>query len=594
MRGKWFNQRRKFSSSITGRIFLYFLVVIILPSVIIGFSSYFISVSILKDKVTEQYKQRVTSITQEIEDGLDTVKSISDIVFLNKAVKNALVYYSSDPNMAIENTKEFQELMSGFSNIGYNDMVEYIEIFGLDENVHIVYDNDNHLIGNPHNNRARHKDSFKEAMILDGKILWKSIGHTTEQRELKLYRVIKDHDFNKVIGFLHIAIDTERLAGFLHSTETDNVSEIIFLDMSNNIITFSGNYINALESKKVYESFIGKNDSITYGTWEGKLIESFYLPYNQWKVVSMISMDALIKDNKKILYVTALSAFVGFVLCSIIWLMLSYKILIPIKTVTEAMKRVKEGNIDITVNVEGRGEIKELCENFNFMIQRISELFVQTIEKNNLIKDKEYKALQAQINPHFLYNTLNSIRWMAIISKENSIKTCIEALSRLLRSTTCKNGTYITVETEISNLKDYIYIQKLAYGNKFDVIWEIDESLIQHRCIRFILQPILENAIFHGIVPKEGIGKIKISLAKEEKSIVFHIKDDGVGMDKETIHNTLTQNSEDKTRFTAIGISNVNERLCISYGENYGIEIESEVGLFTDVKINIPLDLKEE
>lgn len=178
---------------------------------------------------------------------------------------------------------------------------------------------------------------------------------------------------------------------------------------------------------------------------------------------------------------------------------------------------------------------------------------------------------------------------MAILIRADNIKEVTEVLTRLLRSSTNKVGQFITIKEELSILEDYIYIEEIRYKGKFDVHYDVDENLLNYKCIKFILQPLVENAIFHGIEPKEGLGNIWISIYCSESDIVFEVKDDGVGMDKMQI-DKIWQESRDKvTGFSGIGIVNVNERIKLTYGKEYGLFIESEIGEYTKVKTIIPI-----
>jgi two-component system sensor histidine kinase YesM len=222
------------------------------------------------------------------------------------------------------------------------------------------------------------------------------------------------------------------------------------------------------------------------------------------------------------------------------------------------------------------------------MIEKINDLLKQVLDEHIRKKDAEYKALQAQINPHFLYNTLNSIRWMAMIQKADNIKKVVDALGRLLRNCTSKVDEYICIREEIENLKDYIYIEKIAYKNKFQVEWDIDQEVLQYKCIKFILQPFVENSIFHGIQPKEQYGTIWISVKKQNDLIMFSIRDDGVGMAEEQVKDLLSNDIDGIKEFSGIGISNVNERIQMAYGRQGGIFVESKLGEYTNITIKIP------
>ena len=214
-------------------------------------------------------------------------------------------------------------------------------------------------------------------------------------------------------------------------------------------------------------------------------------------------------------------------------------------------------------------------------------------------KDLEYQILQSQINPHFLYNTLNSIKWMATIQNANGIADMTTALARLLKNVSKGTASFITLKEELDLVKDYFLIQQYRYGGSVTIDYQIEsEDLYQCRIHRFSLQPIIENALFHGIEPAKTTGHIIVSaqteLEEDKKILKIDITDNGIGMTQEMI-NKVMQNDTDGVNntefFRHIGISNVNKRIQHDFGPEYGITITSEPLEFTTMSIRIPYQL---
>ena len=206
------------------------------------------------------------------------------------------------------------------------------------------------------------------------------------------------------------------------------------------------------------------------------------------------------------------------------------------------------------------------------------------LQKEMEIKEVQYQKLQAQINPHFLYNTLNSIRWMAIMIKAENIKLAIDAFWSISKYNFETEEKYITVQEEIEILKKYIYLQQIAYKNAFEVKWIFDEDVLKFRCIKFFLQPLVENAIKHGILQSKKIGIIRISIEEKEKEIVFIISDNGTGMDENKKERIF------KDELKPSGLSNVLYRLKLAYDTNFNFIIESKEKEYTTLEITIPKD----
>lgn len=256
------------------------------------------------------------------------------------------------------------------------------------------------------------------------------------------------------------------------------------------------------------------------------------------------------------------------------------KLIKPLLEMAEITKKVAAGNLSIRVDSSYKDEIGELARGFNNMLNKINNLITKVYEEEDKKREAELKALQAQINPHFLYNTLNTIKWMAVIQKADNISRMIVALIKLLEFSGKRIGKFISIEQELEHAKNYIFLQKIRYNDKFIVEYEIDDRLLKYKTIKFVLQPIIENAIFHGIEPKNGTGTIKVILSQVKEQLRFEIIDDGVGMDLDIDKNR---------RFTGLGIENVNERLIRNFGQRSKLNISSNVNKGTKVEFYLPM-----
>jgi two-component system sensor histidine kinase YesM len=256
----------------------------------------------------------------------------------------------------------------------------------------------------------------------------------------------------------------------------------------------------------------------------------------------------------------------------------------------EKTKAIANGNFTRDPSIVGEDELGVLGDEINEMAENIRILLDRVIKDEKEKRRLELEVLQNQVNPHFLYNTLNSIKLMATIQKAEGISESIAALGRLMRNLSKHSSEKISLAEEISLLNDYIYIQNIRYKGKIKIDYQIaDQALLRCKIIKFSLQPIVENAIFHGIEPKKDAGQIVIGILEQNGQIVISIEDNGVGMTSEQIQAVLADPTGDKTRgFSGIGIKNVDERIKLSYGQIYGISIESVVGEYTKVYLKIP------
>lgn len=237
------------------------------------------------------------------------------------------------------------------------------------------------------------------------------------------------------------------------------------------------------------------------------------------------------------------------------------------------------------VPVRGTNEISALSDSFGHMVLRIQRLMERVRQEEITLRKTELNALQAQINPHFLYNTLDSIAWMCEEARTEEAVEMVNALARLFRISISRGHELITLEKELQHARSYLKIQNYRYKNQFSYSFDIEESCLPYLCNKITLQPIIENAIYHGIDRMVDEGRIDICIREEEAAIRMTVTDNGVGMTKEQCAEILHREAGDRT---GIGIKNVNDRIRIYFGEEYGLRITSELDEGTCVEIRIP------
>ncbi len=279
----------------------------------------------------------------------------------------------------------------------------------------------------------------------------------------------------------------------------------------------------------------------------------------------------------------------------IITLYLTRTISLPVEKLKKRMDKIAQGQFYMDKNIEWNSELGDVGRGINRLSQDIVALMENRVAQEKQKQELEYRVLQSQINPHFLYNTLNSIRWMATIQNATGIAEMTTSLSRLLRSIAKDMGKPVTLKDELSLLDDYFLIQKYRYGSSITMHRQVEnEELLAALIPRLTLQPLVENAIFHGIEPKSS-GHVQITVSRQNVfDIRIAIEDNGVGMEMDQIAAALAEETpEAKGMMEHMGLRSVNERLRLAYGERYGITIESEVGQYTRIIILLPFYTEE-
>ncbi|MCK5735518.1 MAG: sensor histidine kinase, partial [Spirochaetaceae bacterium] len=254
---------------------------------------------------------------------------------------------------------------------------------------------------------------------------------------------------------------------------------------------------------------------------------------------------------------------------------------------------VETGEFKTAGNLDATDEIRELAREYDIMVGRISELMDENVREQELKRKSDLKALQAQINPHFLYNTLDSIIWMGEMNKSDEVVKMTSALSRLFRVSISKGRELITLRDELEHVRSYLTIQEMRYKNKFRYLIDIPEELMDCTVLKITLQPLVENAIYHGIRDIEYEGLIEIGGYREKEDIILTVKDNGEGMDRETLSALIDgisdmNDNENLNRQQGTGVRNVHERIRLYFGFEYGLNYESSKGRGTLISIRIP------
>ena len=311
---------------------------------------------------------------------------------------------------------------------------------------------------------------------------------------------------------------------------------------------------------------------------------------NGWKLATIIPYSDINAVSKQL---SVEMSFVMVALVSaafVIAILLTNHILMRIGQLSAAMQKIEEGNMDIQLDKTTKDELGQLTLCFNHMTKRIGQLMEEKVQYGQYIKNLELKALQAQINPHFLYNTLDTVNCLAIQKNIPVISDVVSALAAFYKISLSKGRNHIKIREEITHAKMYMTIQNIRFNNQIEVSWDIAPEIEELSVIKLILQPIIENAAIHGIYErKDSRGKIWVRGWLEDETVVFSVSDNGVGMSSETVSANFGMSSaEIPDSSGGYGIRNINERLKIAYGPEYGLSCESTLNVGTTVTIRIP------
>ncbi len=338
---------------------------------------------------------------------------------------------------------------------------------------------------------------------------------------------------------------------------------------------------------------------------EELLVSYDILSRNKWRVISIIPYSYLMQSTTKNMQIAflAVSALILFS----IWVasFVTKSISLPVKHLITAMDEAGWGNLKVRVDetwTDSRDEHAQLAQGFNDMTSRlqtlIDEVYQAEINKKELEfrkKEAELNALQQQINPHFLYNTLETIYWMAMSKNEKEIGEMVTALGNFFRKSINKGIEYVTVAEEVKNVQYYVYLQKIRFRERFNVVWDISEDITNYRIIKLVLQPIIENSIIHGVESLECGGLIIVKGYKKNERLYFEVIDNGKGMSANKLRKFEEHiNDADSDTGKSVGIKNVHQRIRLYYGKEYGIKITSSENKGTRVVLEMPIINEQE
>ena len=433
-------------------------------------------------------------------------------------------------------------------------------------------------------------DNFKKMdRILDmmtwekPSIIWES-AHQDEAGFFSGTKVIRNiYHKNIMSGAQVIHISTLVLDNLESLENCSTAGTLAILDAEGKLLWCRGNKesIKEMLGHDIFSDAAYKRDSLYEYNDNYFIFENS--KYSKWKYVNIIPKREIMKqaDTFRIFFIIIIAMlFIFFFICTYL---VRKSVVYPIKKLIVAMDHVDHiGKIGEPLAIQQEDEIGCLYHTYNRMNQRIDSLISQLTEAMLQDKEKEIKLMHSQLNPHFIYNTLESISWVAYENDVSEISEVVISLSEILKYSIKHSDEYVTFDDEIRMLKNYIYIQKFRFEDKFSVNYEIEEELLKYKTIKFTFQPFVENALVHGFRNIRNQGLITIRLYSHEDDIYAEIEDNGCGMD------VLTMSKIDEIKTSGIGIHNVNRSLQLRFGNQYNIDISSDWGKGTLIRLRIP------
>lgn len=562
------------------RLITTFIIVSVLPCIIIGLFS-----SILVERVIQDRLIREASLTTE--------NAISSINGLIEKYTDALENFSMNDSvlsLLCSSNKDESQIKTIYAEM-YNIQTS----LHPSGDVHIIRTSDNYTIslhGTPNlydYPKNQNWGNFRLANESDSVIIYPTLYTNLQNTEMAIsvMRAIRKQE--QIIGYtaLDIPLDAvrEQLKGTydllpihftLMTTHYYALFNDIGLDSQNSFITWPNR--SNTEKYDYQIEHIGKNRILyTYQT---------STPYNL-VLVGCLNIELILGNLSLITYILVATILISLLVCILISFIVSKRINTPVQSMVDTMRLMESGDFNQKIEVRSNDEFGYLANQFNIMFDHIKDLFQKNQEKQEFLRIAEIKNLQAQINPHFLYNTLDSIKWLAKINGESEIYIMVKHLSILLKNSIRLSKEFVPLKDSLTTLESYITIQNIRFNNKFEVIFQIEDEVLPYKLPNLLLQPLVENAMLHGLEAKPGKGKLYIRGFREQTNLILQVQDNGIGMTEQQKQELLASLSV-KDSTLHIGVKNVHQRVRLYYGEPYGLTIESEPNQGSTFTLTLP------
>jgi len=579
-------ERKKivYNRSIRNSIFIYFTITSLVAVLLIVISIYSRLSSQLYDTVKQENVSLVNRVDSSMEVYLRNIMKLSDTIYYG-IVKNANLSEDSigeKLTLLYNNNKEQVSNIALISkegepisvvpaarfrkNFKAEDEEWFVNALNKTENIHFTL---------PHVQKMFEKgDNSYKWVISMSRAVEITVGGSTEQ------------------AVLLIEMAYQGLEEVLDEVTLGNGGYIYLMDSKGEIIWHPK--FELIASGRVKENNLvaagnddGSREEVFNGTRQTVVTKT--VGYTGWKLVGVIKGTGIslnmLKTRFFIVFVILLIIFIVILINSYI----SFRVTNPIRELEKSVKELEEGNLDADIYMGGSYEVQHLGKSVQDMKFRIKGLMQDIVSEHEEKRKSEFDSLQAQINPHFLYNTLDIIVWQIENEKQSEAVHTVTALARFFRLSLGKGKNIVTVRDEIDHVKNYLMIQHMRFKNKFDYEFDIAEDVLELPSLKLMLQPLVENAIYHGMEFMDGDGMITVKAWRKEDELYLSVADNGLGMTEDKVEMILTgKSTSGNGRGSGIGVKNVNERIKLYFGEAYGLTIDSEPDEGTTVIIHLP------
>jgi two-component system sensor histidine kinase YesM len=574
------------------RLLIWFSAISMIPIIIIGSFFYYMTTNSIKNKIDASLLSSINKVTDNLHNRLNLIDKYSDLLFTNTSLQSILrtsVVY----NMEADGFRTNNDLGEILSPYFYKDNnIESIVIFTPNKSCYAY--------GNINRDQAMVLTQYYDEVTKNkGLSTWGGMienpNATSQYKNVywvgrTINSLVTPSD-PALLGVVFLLIRDNSFTSIANIAENDSDFQYTVLDSNGKLVVSNSDNEHLdylLKNKRIMSEDTGRFSISNNGKY---VIMLDTTNEYSWKVIYSVA-DAYFTKELKFLFLIILSLLIGsFIAVEIVSILVAKKITEPINGLSETMNDVVlNNNLNAVAKVYYNDEVGIICSGFNNMISYINELFNKLKIEETHKRFEQVKSLRYQINPHFIYNTLGSIRLVLNTNRNKEADEMLLALGHILRKTFSSLDMETSVKEEIALINEYLKIQQIWYQNKIKVVYNLFDEVNEYLITTMILQPIIENAILHGLSNNinKGIESIlSISAWEENDSLYLEIKDNGAGMSSEKIDYILNNIAKDSV--TNIGLKNINDRISLLYGEDYGMSITSVLNEYTSVVLKLPI-----
>lgn len=580
------------------KLISHFLIISIIPIICLGFLINWTVERVVEEQVNQNTLQLISKVNETLEFYINNMQRVTYFISYNERIEDFFHHNGQQPGQYKTNEYEIQRYLRNFTTL----MPEVAGVLVVNSSGEYV---SNELYA-PATKNLTEESWYQEAV--ENKGIFKMIGQPKDRHLSSLVSYKNDEVVSGVRAVID-PISQEVLGVILIDLKVRTVAETLV-----DVRLGKTGYLTVIDeqSRPIYQPKDPLLETIPNEWLEGKRSGTFSKkigsqklqfifqesPYSNWTTIGVFPTEESILEIREIQFYLVVFVFIILLFGIPVSYFLSNSISKPIGQLMKFMRKAEGGEFWVRYTEKRDDEIGMLGRSFNKMLKQINELLRLTERHERQKREAEFRSLQANINPHFLYNTLDTIQWMARKQKAIEIAEVVESLAKLFRIGLSKGRDMIPLDKEIEHIESYLKIQQTRYREKLQYQIEVDESVASLYVLKFILQPLVENAIYHGIKERRGPGQIIVSAQQNNGQLRLVIQDNGAGMSESQLHEIRvalkdavrrTENQSESKHKKGYGILNVQARIVLAFGEQYGITIESREKVGTTLELVLPI-----